>query len=134
MFPPVNLESVIRKLILQWRGLLTIEYTIDASAVSVLAADDYIAWASSEVIDAGITNANAHGGAKFLWISIALDPDPETLVVTIEDDGSGPPDQVKPGMGLDGIVALGGQWHMTRSGGGGCSLRVTFPTSGASRR
>jgi signal transduction histidine kinase len=127
MFPPVNLESVIRKLILQWRGLLTIEYTIDANAASALAADDYIAWASSEVIDAAITNANAHGSAKFVWISIAVDPGPEALVITIDDDGSGPPDQVKPGMGLDGIVALGGQWQMTRGSGGGCSLRVTFP-------
>ena len=124
---PVNLESAIRKLILQWRGLLTIEYAINADTASALAADDYIAWAASEVIDAAITNANAHGGAKFVWITVALDPDPGALVITIDDDGTGPPDQVKPGMGLDGIVALGGQWHMTRGSRGGCSLRVTFP-------
>jgi hypothetical protein len=42
-FIPVNLESVIRKLILQWRGLLAIECTIDSNAASALTANDYIA-------------------------------------------------------------------------------------------
>ena len=39
----VNLESVIRKLILHWRGLLAIECTIDSNAASALTANDYIA-------------------------------------------------------------------------------------------
>ncbi len=126
MFPPVNLESAIRKLILQWRGLLTIEYSIDDRATSALAADDYIAWASSEMIDAAITNANTHGVAKSVWITVVCDTDAdvELLVVTVEDDGSGPPIHVTPGMGLDGIVAVGGKWHLTRRSGGGCALQV----------
>lgn len=131
VLPLVDLEDSIRKSALQWRGLLAIDYTIDSPAVAALTANAYLAWASSEVVDAAITNANAHGEASRVWITVALDPEADTdsLEVTIEDDGSGPPDEVTPGMGLDGIAALGGTWRITRRSGGGCCLRVTFPTS-----
>ncbi len=130
-FTHVDLESSIRKLVLQWRGLLTIDHNIDSLAADALTANDYLAWVSSEIVDAAITNANVHGLASHVWITVALDPDadPDLLVVTIEDDGSGPPDDVTPGMGLDGIAALGGTWRITRRSGGGCSLRVSLPTS-----
>jgi signal transduction histidine kinase len=125
----VDLDSSIRKSILQWRGLLAIAYDIDVRAADVLTASDYLSWAASEIIDATITNANRHGEANRVWIAVTVDhdADPDLLVVTIEDDGSGPPDDVTPGMGLDGIAAFGGSWQMTPRRGGGCCLRVHLP-------
>ena len=54
-------------------------------------------------------------------VSLAIDraADPDLLVATIEDDGSGPPEDVTLGMGLDGIVAFGGSWRMAPHRGGG---------------
>ena len=128
-FAHVDLESSIRKLVLQWRGLLTINYSIDSSAVDALTANDYLAWASSEIVDAAITNANVHGLASHVWITVALASDADVLTMTVEDDGTGPPANVTSGMGLDGIVALGGTWRMEHRSAGGCRLRVSLSAS-----
>lgn len=125
--PRVDLESAIRKLIMQWRGLLAIDYDINVRAADALKTNDYLSWTASEIIDAAITNANQHGDALHVWITVALDSDADVFTVTIEDDGTGPPANVTPGMGLDGIAALGGTWRMEQRSGGGCSLRATLP-------
>lgn len=126
-FPRVDLESSIRQSVLQWRGLLVIHYNIDVRAADTLNANDYLSWAASEIIDAAITNANTHGEATNVWINVTVDSATATLLLSVEDDGSGPTEKVTPGMGLDGITALGGIWQMSPRVGAGCCLQIRLP-------
>jgi len=127
----VNVEDGLRKAIMQWRGLLAISYEITPEASSELKSHDYISWAASEIVDAAITNSNLHGHATHVWITIAADSlnDGSWLEVTIEDDGTGPPSDIHPGMGLESVSAFGGTWQLTSRLQGGCQLKTRLPIS-----
>lgn len=88
-----------------------------------------------------ITNARRHGHARHLEIDIQLT---ETdVLLTIVDDGSGPPDQRagRPPQGSYGllgmeerILALGGQLHIGASPAGGTCLQASLPRGEQSQR
>jgi hypothetical protein len=125
----VDIEVEFRKAVMQWRGLLVISQDIDPSAKSVLTSNDYLSWATSEVLTAAVTNSNLHGQAQNVWITVGINsaPDVSQLEIVIEDDGTGPPGNLIPGMGLGGIDALGGRWQLAPRTDGGCRLSVHLP-------
>lgn len=80
-------------------------------------------------VQEGLTNAYRHGGASRVEIALAYAP--ESLSLTVADDGSGMAEVGSVGLGLLGIQEraeiLGGHVHIGAREDGGFSLRVTLP-------
>jgi signal transduction histidine kinase len=87
--------------------------------------------ATMHIVDEAVTNVVRHANARKLLVAIAHDHD--TLVVTIEDDGTGfDLTAITPGIGLQSMRErareLGGTWSMTpREEGSGCRITVRLP-------
>ena len=123
-----DLMAYLHHAVRQWRGLLAIEFTVEAEALQRLAASPHGSLAVQEVIDAAITNANQHGEATHVWISITLEQiaGRQAFGVTVDDDGVGPPSRLAVGLGLSGIDAWGGTWTLERRKGGGSRLAAAL--------
>jgi signal transduction histidine kinase len=71
-----------------------------------------------------------HSGAR--TCCVGLEADGDVLVVVVEDDGSGLPQQPSDGVGLASMRrragSLGGTWTARPAIGGGTRIEVRLPT------
>lgn len=106
-------EEVQRKVSL-WTGLCDFDVDLDA-----LAEHAHLATTVGRIVEEGITNAIRHGRATHIAIDVRV-LDPETLQVSVTDNGSGGPLPPHPaGMGTAMIAqASRGQWSLTSSAAG----------------
>ena len=87
--------------------------------------------ATIHIVDEAVTNVVRHANARSLLVTVAHDHN--TLVVSIEDDGTGfDLAAISPGIGLQSMRErareLGGTWAMTpREEGSGCRITVRLP-------
>ena len=125
----VDIERYLHAAQRQWRGLLAIDFTIDPDTQHALSTSGHASIALQEVIDAAITNAEQHGEATRVWISITREAsgDREAFLVSVEDDGLGPSADLTPGMGLNAIGSWGGTWSLTTRPGRGGRLKASIP-------
>ncbi|WP_019501553.1 response regulator [Pseudanabaena sp. PCC 6802] len=84
------------------------------------------------IIQEGLTNIYKH--AKATEVSIAIQTTPDSLLLTLQDNGNGfQISQNRTGFGLQGMrertTALGGQLEITSDVGGGCHITARFPRS-----
>lgn len=90
------------------------------------------------IVQEALTNASKHANARHVEVKINRldDADPETIRLSVIDDGSGPtfeaPPHVGPGAGIIGmrerVVALSGKFAAGPLPEGGFGLQVEFPT------
>jgi glucose-6-phosphate-specific signal transduction histidine kinase len=51
------------------------------------------------------------------------------LLISVRDNGIGPPDNIVPGMGLGCVIEWGGEWKLSPRIEGGSQLLVTLPNT-----
>jgi signal transduction histidine kinase len=89
--------------------------------------------AAYRIVAEAVTNVVRHSGAA--QCDVDLSTDGERLVVTVEDDGTGLPQQPRPGVGLSSMRArarsLGGTWTARAREGGGTRVEVVLPCRAA---
>lgn len=100
-------EEVRRKAAL-WDELCTISLRIDPDLDSDAAGE-----LAGRVVEEALSNAIRHGGAT--TISIAVErAEPDGVRIVVEDDGTGPPAEVAPGLGSSVLdQATRGRWSLT---------------------
>ncbi|MGH2445205.1 MAG: sensor histidine kinase, partial [Candidatus Limnocylindria bacterium] len=89
--------------------------------------------AAYRIIQESLTNVGRH--ARAARVVITLDYQPETLVITVDDDGAGPPGGAPSyGNGLTGMreraVAAGGELEAGPGPRGGFRVRARLPVEG----
>lgn len=125
---PGPVTDFLDALAARWRGLVVLRYVVDPRADGCLAADTHLARLVTETVEEAVTNASRHGGAREVDIDFSCDPLEEgTLVVTITDDGVGPPAHVTAGLGLESVTRSGGTWVLTEQPTGGARLTARWP-------
>lgn len=104
-----------------WKGLLNIEWTLEDQWPRSIEFTDLCLDVVSELV----TNASRHGDARRITITCrGLDVD--QVLITAEDDGSGPPAEVIEGHGLASVRRWNGTWLMGRGQAGGAWVSVTL--------
>jgi signal transduction histidine kinase len=90
--------------------------------------------AGFRIVQESLTNALRHSGSAKAFVYVAYEPN--RLVLTIEDYGTGRPTgsgQAEPGNGIRGMreraERLGGEFHAGSRPGGGFRVTARFPTS-----
>ncbi len=82
------------------------------------------------VAQEALTNALRHSRAS--QVSLALRREADGVRLTVEDDGSGLPEDREPGEGLNGMreraMLIGGELSVTRSSAGGVKITLTAPS------
>ncbi len=119
---PETLSAEINKKVDLWQGLAGITAFV-APALKQYTGEkvDVV----GEVVEEGLCNAIRHGGASTIAVQVDLDGDgPDLLIrVRVLDDGCGPPQDPRPGLGsalLDD--ACEGRWELVPAPSGGCLL------------
>ncbi len=84
--------------------------------------------ASFRIIQEAINNAARHGNARHCWVRIQA---AQALELSIEDDGSGLPRNLKPGVGITSMrersSELGGSFQIDQRPVGGTRISVSLP-------
>ena len=85
--------------------------------------------AAYRIVAEAVTNVVRHSGAANCDVLVGADGD--RLVITVEDDGTGLPQQPRPGVGLSSMRrrarSLGGTWAAHARDGGGTRIEVVLP-------
>lgn len=102
-----------------WRGL--VDVTIDIEP-TVAAVGGQVASDVGAVVEEGIANAIQHGAATAVIVAITHGPD--TIVVRVTDNGSGPVDG-PAGLGSQLLDRLAPGWQLTQTSLGAC-LRASI--------
>lgn len=98
--------------------------------------DDTTALTIYRVVQEGLTNAFRHAGARHITVEVthdaaAADPPGGVVLIRIEDDGDGLPEEKTEGFGLRGmrerVGALGGTLMITSLDRGGTHLHAQVP-------
>jgi signal transduction histidine kinase len=114
----------------QWVGL--IDVTIEAADQVIELIDSHPSLQENlrEVLQDLINNANRHGQARSVILSVSEGMDRENnaaLVVTAVDDGSSSSSSGEPGQGFKNVEELGGAWSITKPSRGGALVTVNLP-------
>jgi signal transduction histidine kinase len=117
-------QTVQRKAAL-WSGLAEVTVDVDAEAADIRGAT---ADAVASVVEEGIANAIQHGAATSISVCIASTSG--SVVITIDDDGSGPSQGVR-GLGSDLLDRMSTDWSLLARPGG-TRLTAVIPATGAS--
>ncbi len=129
---PVPLGAEIKKKVDLWQGLAGITAFV-APALKQYTGEkvDIV----GEVVEEGLCNAIRHGGASTISVQVDLDDEGAAplIRVRIVDDGCGPPQDPRPGLGsalLDD--ACEGRWERVTAPAGGCLLDAWIVERGSS--
>ena len=126
--PPASIDTRMQAMRVQWLGLLDITWGRSPRAAEVLGADPECAVWVFEILGEAITNASRHGMAGSVNLRIDVDHETGTLlVITARDDGVGPPNDMREGLGTHRIRARGGSWALEAGQEGGSRMTVTLP-------
>ena len=85
------------------------------------------------VVQEALTNVARHAGARRVQVAVQLEP--ESVRVRIEDDGHGVPGEITPHLGLLGmrerVSALGGTLELGGAAGSGLRVEAVIPRAAA---
>lgn len=134
-FGSVGLADTINNIIAFWRSRHPgITFTL-TMAEEVDAPDEAVRGTVCRVVQESVCNAVRHGAPQHIGISVTRDG--ETLVVRVDDDGTGPgADGVTPGFGLVGMgervrAQAGTLAIAARAGGRGLAVTARLPFDAA---
>jgi signal transduction histidine kinase len=114
------------------RSGLRVEHTVGGRPRPLAAAADLTAY---RVVQESLTNVCKHAGGSAARLRLAYKPD--TLRITVDDDGPGREDGAGRGTGhgitgmRERVTALGGTLHAGRRPDGGFRVDATLPSRGA---
>jgi signal transduction histidine kinase len=87
--------------------------------------------AAYRIVTEAVTNVVRHSGAHTCRVAVHVDGGRLVLVLVVEDDGSGLPQQPRDGVGLASVrrraAGLGGTWTAGPREGGGTRVEVCLP-------
>lgn len=128
--PQLALSDYLDDMVSQWRGLMEIGYEVEPDVLGGYGVAEYTNISLQEILTSAITNAHLHGRADRVDIQIDRDQNfPEHLLISVRDNGIGPPDNIVPGMGLGCVIEWGGEWKLSPRIEGGSQLLVTLPNT-----
>jgi signal transduction histidine kinase len=105
---PVGAVAEVRRKVALWDELCAIDVQIDAGIDHSTGSGERV----GRVVEEGLANAIRHGGATA--ITVALKPVDGGIRIVIDDDGTGPPSALVPGLGSTVLdQATGGRWSLT---------------------
>jgi two-component system sensor histidine kinase UhpB len=129
----LNLIGALKDLVRRYST--STEVTVSADATTTRQAlPPGVAVAMYRTCEEAIGNAVKHGGAQQVSITLTQERSAGRLTLRIDDDGTGRPDSVEPGLGLTLIDTyvrtVGGTWDLQfgpATGATGATLTVTVP-------
>lgn len=130
-YPIIGLAGALRNLGARYTTSTQVDIELDPQAVALVEAD--LAWTEAvyRIVEQALMNSVAHGRAAFA--QVRLRQKSHTLVLSIDDDGSGITESSSPGLGTAITDAWAdrthGQWTRTNSADGGACLRVEWGTA-----
>ncbi len=128
--PQLALSDYLDDMVSQWRGLVEIGYEVESDVLGGYGVAEYTNISVQEILTSAITNAHLHGRANRVDIQINRDQNfPENLLISVRDNGIGPPDNIVTGMGLGCVIEWGGEWKLSPRIEGGSQLLVTLPNN-----
>lgn len=127
-YPIVGLTGALSNLGARYGRSLEVDIDLDPQAVTLVEADLVWTEAVYRIVEQALMNSVAHGRAAYA--QVRLRPKSRTLVLSIEDDGSGITGSTIPGLGTAITDAWAGrthgQWTRATSDDGGGSVRVEW--------
>ena len=126
--PPASVEKQIQDIRTRWLGLIDISWGMSMRAAEVLGADPECAAWVLEILGEAVTNASRHGEAGSLQLRIDVDHGTGTmLIISATDDGIGPSNDLREGLGTHRIRARGGSWALEAEQEGGARMTAMLP-------
>ncbi len=129
-YPIVGLTGALRTLGTRYSKSMQVDIDLDPQAVALIEAD--LAWTEAvyRIVEQALMNSVAHGRAASA--QVRLRQKSHTLVLSIDDDGSGITESSSPGLGTAITDAWAdrthGQWTRASSDDGGACVRVEWGT------
>lgn len=128
--PQLSLSDYLDGMVAQWRGLVEISYEVNPDVLGSFGIPEYTNISLQEILTSAITNAHLHGRADQVDIRINRDQNlPEQLLISVRDNGIGPPSNIVEGMGLGCVIEWGGEWKLSPQIEGGSQLLVNLPST-----
>ena len=126
--PPASVEKQIQDIRTRWLGLIDISWGMSMRAAEVRGADPECAAWVLEILGEAVTNASRHGEAGSLQLRIDVDHGTGTmLIISATDDGIGPSNDLREGLGTHRIRARGGSWALEAGQEGGARMTAMLP-------
>ena len=126
--PPASVEKQIQDIRTRWLGLIDISWGMSMRAAEVLGADPECAAWVLEILGEAVTNASRHGEAGSLQLRIDVDHGTGTmLIISATDDGIGPSNDLREGLGTHRIRDRGGSWALEAEQEGGARMTAMLP-------
>lgn len=121
---PINVQ--LTQLAQRWVGLIDVDYSVSATAQSIIDTSPALASRVGSVVEEAVNNSVTHGRAPL--VSITVDDAPTGGIhLHVLDNGRGLPQEVVPGFGLRDIQAISEEWSLSAAPGQGALLEVTLP-------
>lgn len=130
-YPIVGLTGALRTLGSRYSKTMQVDIDLDSHAVALIEAD--LTWSEAvyRIVEQALMNSVAHGRAP--RARVRLRKQSHTLVLSIDDDGSGIAESVSPGLGTAITDAWAGRthgrWTRAPSDGGGTCVSVEWRTA-----
>jgi len=115
---PINLLQELEDLAEVWEGSVTITHTIQASTVSTLDSHPGTAQILLELIREACQNAIKHGSAETIQITLEINNQAKTALLSVTNDGTPLGDNPAPGMGTTLFDDLTLSWERKQTGAG----------------
>lgn len=110
--PPITATlTEIRDL---WSGVCEVDWVMDQRARTFINNSAVLSSVVAEIIREAVHNSAVHGGAT--TCDVTLQSRNEELTLTVVDNGAGPQDDVKPGLGSRMLDETCKAWSLSRSG------------------
>lgn len=130
-YPIVGLTGALRTLGARYSKTMQVDIALDPHGVALVEADLVWTEAVYRIVEQALLNSVAHGRAASA--QVRLRQETHTLVLAIDDDGSGISESVSPGLGTAITDAWAdrtqGQWTRTTPDDGGTCVSVEWPTA-----
>lgn len=130
-YPIVGLIGALRTLGARYGTSMQVNIDLDPQAVALIEADLVWTEAVYRIVEQALMNSMAHGHAAHAQVRLQLKA--HTLVLAINDDGSGTTGSGSPGLGTAITDAWAdrthGQWTRITSDDGGACVRVEWRTA-----
>lgn len=122
----VDMATALEDLAEAWAPALDIDITVEGA----VPRDHDLRLGAYRIVEQALLNAAGHGRASACSISIGAS---DELLICIDDDGAGLPDNPAPGLGSTLVTTwcrtLGGSWGWEQSPMGGVRLYASLPLS-----
>ncbi len=118
-----SLQERLVQLSSRWTGLVNVEFEPSIDEMSALIDDLEVQQCVFNIVEEAINNASMHGHADELIVS-TQQKDYGVLLLSIRDNGDGPPESISFGTGYALTMRAARSWALGQAPGGGALLTV----------